>query len=266
MTPYDFFLVNAFTSETFGGNPAAICILSEPRNTDFMQKLAKEFNYSETAFLFNTNHNTYDLRWFTLTKEIDFCGHATLASAHALWQSGYCNSSQSIVFNTLSGDLTARKADQWIDIEFPAAPATELSNVPILIRNIIGIEPLYVGRNATDYLVVLPSENDVRLLNPDINLIAALPSQGFIVTSKSQSDEYDFVSRVFAPNDGIDEDLVCGAAHCCLGPYWGNILGKKQLKAYQASSRGGILRIELLGEKVYLAGQAVTIIQGNLLI
>jgi len=266
MNPNNFFLVDAFASDAFSGNPAAICIFNTPKDEKFMQKFAREINYSETAFLSILGKNKYSLRWFTPTKEIELCGHATLASAHVLWSSGSCELQNVIEFETLSGCLFARKTEQWIELEFPATPAETLTDIPPSIIKILGIKPVYVGKNATDYMVVLPSEDDVRQLAPDLKLIASLQSQGFIVTSRSQSEEYDFVSRVFAPNDGIDEDPVCGSAHCCLGPYWGSFLGKNQLHAYQASERGGVLRVKLLGNKVFLAGKAVTIVEGNLVV
>ena len=254
--------IDAFTDRPFRGNPAAVCILSRHRDDAWMQNVAREMNLSETAFL-EKREDGVNLRWFTLAVEVELCGHATLASAHALWEIGYLNPKEQARFFTKSGLLTAALTDDWIEMNFPAEPETAASAPPDL-SSALGVGFTYVGKNRFDYLVEIDSEESIRRINPDFSLLAAIPMRGVIVTSPSSSTEYDFVSRFFAPQVGVNEDPVTGSAHCCLGPYWGAKLGKNEMVAYQASSRGGIVRVRMDKDRVYLGGQAVTVLRGEL--
>jgi PhzF family phenazine biosynthesis protein len=253
--------VDAFSDRPFAGNPAAICILPGAKPDDWMQHVAAEMNLSETAFLVKQNDG-YDLRWFTPTTEVDLCGHATLASAHILWERGHLQPDQTARFQTHSGLLTALRRGDWIEMDFPAEPA-EPASPPDRLIEALGTEPTYVGQNRLDYLVELASEDKVRSLDPNFSLLKCIPGRGIIVTSAAE--DYDFVSRYFAPSVGIPEDPVTGSAHCCLGPYWQDRLGKDELVGYQASARGGIVRVRVGLGRVYLGGQAVTVLRGELL-
>jgi PhzF family phenazine biosynthesis protein len=253
--------IDAFTSEAFRGNPAAVCLLGEERDAAWMQDVAMEMNLSETAFLLPRDDG-FSLRWFTPAAEVALCGHATLASAHALWEEHILGANEVARFHTKSGLLTAERKGQWIELDFPATPE-ERSDPPAGLLEALGItDPLYVGRNKFDYLVEVASEDDVRRIAPDQARLRTIHVRGVIVTSKS--DEYDFVSRFFAPGVGVDEDPVTGSAHCCLTPYWASRLGKMEMVGYQASKRGGIVRVRLDGNRVKLGGRAVTILRGDL--
>jgi PhzF family phenazine biosynthesis protein len=227
-----------------------------------MQDVARELNLSETAFL-HPRGDGFGLRWFTPTVEVDLCGHATLASAHALWETGRVAAGPPIRFHTRSGQLTAERRDGWIELDFPAKPG-EPAEAPAELLRALGVAAKYVGRNRLDYLVEVDTETTVRRLSPDFSLLATLPVRGVIVTSPSRDPAYDFVSRFFAPGSGIDEDPVTGSAHCCLGPFWGARLGKRDLVGYQASARGGVVRVSLRGDRVLLGGKAVTVLSGEL--
>ena len=224
--------VDAFTDRPFTGNPAGVCLLPEVCDPDWMQKVAREMNLSETAFLLKQKDG-YDLRWFTPTTEVDLCGHATLASAHILWEIGRLEPDQQARFHTKSGLLTAQQQGDWIELDFPAEPAEPVSPPEALIRA-LGVTPSFIGRNRFDYLVEVRLEQTVRNMEPDSTLLRQVSNRGVIVTSLSTSPKYDFVSRFFAPAVGIDEDPVTGSAHCCLGPFWGRRLGKRELVGYQA--------------------------------
>jgi PhzF family phenazine biosynthesis protein len=253
--------VDAFTNQPFAGNPAGVCLLPGPVDAGWMQSVAAEMNLSETAFLYPVEDG-YHLRWFTPVAEVELCGHATLASAHILWEQGSLESDQLARFHTLSGLLTAGLKGAWIEMDFPSELETRIEPLPAL-NQALGIEPLYTGQNRFDYLVEVASEAQVRELAPDFHQLAALPARGVIVTSRSAHPDYDFVSRFFAPAVGIDEDPVTGSAHCCLGPYWSNQLGKTELRAYQVSQRGGEVRMQVAGSRVLLSGQAVTILRAE---
>jgi PhzF family phenazine biosynthesis protein len=255
--------VDAFTDEAFAGNPAAVCILPYPADEGWMQNVASQMNLSETAFLVKQGAG-FNLRWFTPAVEVDLCGHATLASAHILWETGHLESDQQARFYTRSGLLTAKLEGDWIEMDFPATPEKPVTP-PDELATALGITPKYVGENQFDYLVEVGIEETVRAMEPNFNLLAKISARGVIVTSQSRSSEYDFVSRFFAPGAGINEDPVTGSAHCCLGPFWGKRFGKSELVGYQASTRGGIVRVQVSGERVYLGGQAVTILRGELL-
>jgi len=256
-------VVDAFTDRAFRGNPAAVCILQEPRDDGWRQDVAREMNLSETAFLEKRADGSYTLRWFTPSVEVDLCGHATLASAHILWESGELAAGQKALFHTRSGILSAVKQGDWIEMDFPAEKEKP-SDAPAELIEALGVTPLYTGRNRFDYLVEVDREETVRGLNPDMTRLKKIDMRGVMVTSRSRSAEYDFVSRFFAPAVGVDEDPVTGSAHCCLGPYWGGKLGKMTLRAYQASSRGGILRVGLKDDRVLIGGQAVTVLCAEL--
>jgi PhzF family phenazine biosynthesis protein len=256
--------VDAFTNSPFRGNPAAVCILKAPREDSWRQDVAREMNLSETAFLERRSDGNYTLRWFTPAVEVDLCGHATLASAHILWESGELASGERAVFHTRSGILYAVKKGDWIEMDFPAEPEIP-SDAPAELIGALGVTALYTGRNRFDYLIEVDGEDTVRNLDPDMTRLKKVDMRGVIVTSRSRSAGYDFVSRFFAPAVGVDEDPVTGSAHCCLGPYWGGKLGKKALRAYQASARGGILRVGLKDDRVLIGGQAVTVLRADLL-
>ncbi|MBZ5637748.1 MAG: PhzF family phenazine biosynthesis protein [Acidobacteriia bacterium] len=255
--------VDAFTDRPFAGNPAAVCLLPEPRPDAFMRDVAREMNLSETAFLVQRGGD-FDLRWFTPTVEVDLCGHATLASAHVLWEEGRLPSDAAARFHTRSGLLTAEKRGTLIEMDFPAEPATESEESPDL-EHALGVRPTFVGRNRLDLLVEVESEETVRLVSPDFTWLRAITTRGVIVTSRSSSPDRDFVSRFFAPAAGIDEDPVTGSSHCCLGPYWGAKLGRPRLVGYQASARGGTVNVRLNGDRVILGGTAVTVLRAELL-
>ena len=256
--------VDAFTNRAFQGNPAAVCVLPSPQDDRWMQSVAREMNLSETAFLLKQDRH-YSLRWFTPTTEVPLCGHATLASAHVLWTEGYASTGQELKFETKSGVLTAKYQDDWIELNFPVnrsqdiPPSTKLSDA-------LGVNLKTVLYNSLGYLVEVASARQVQQLQPNFTLLKQLPISNVIVTSKAQDSEYDFVSRFFAPGLGIDEDPVTGAAHCCLAPYWRDRLQKNQFLAYQASSRGGVIKVNYDGgDRVTLLGQAVTVMRGELI-
>jgi PhzF family phenazine biosynthesis protein len=253
--------VDAFTDTPFAGNPAAVCILREPRDDAWMRSIAREMNLSETAFL-TQQADGYGLRWFTPTVEVELCGHATLASAHVLWEDGYLAADEEARFHTRSGLLTARQQEGWIQMDFPATPPTPTAPPPGLVEA-LGIIPVSLGKNNVDLLVEVDSENTVRTVQPDMARLAKLPVRGIIVTSRASDPAYDIVSRFFAPGAGIPEDPVTGSAHCCLGPFWSGQLHKTSLLAYQASARGGVVQVRIAGERVHLGGQAVTVMRGE---
>jgi PhzF family phenazine biosynthesis protein len=258
--------IDAFCSEPFSGNPAAVCILDKPREDSWLQAVAAEMNLSETAFLqkrSNDDANTYDLRWFTPVAEVDLCGHATLASAHTLGENHDFDSQTALRFHTKSGWLTATRQSQSIQLDFPA-DFVQPTIAPQGLAESLNAELRSVSEGKFDYLIELDSADTVCALEPDFQGLRALKKRGFIVTATSDSAEFDVVSRYFAPAVGIDEDPVTGSAHCTLGPFWSERLGKNELMAYQASKRGGKLKVSVENERVYLTGQAVTIFKGAL--
>jgi PhzF family phenazine biosynthesis protein len=255
--------VDAFTERPFAGNPAAVCLLPAEREDEWMQLVAREMNLAETAFLLRRGDG-FDLRWFTPVAEVALCGHATLASAHALWEEGHLALDQVARFQTRSGTLTAERRDGLIWLDFPATPPVEAA-APEGLAAALGAEPASVSRTPFDYLVVLETEAQVRALEPDLGRLGRLPVRGVIVTAPSATDGQDFVSRFFAPAVGVPEDPVTGSAHCALGPYWAGRLGRRDLRGYQASPRGGLVHVRVRGERVLLGGQAVTVARGALL-
>lgn len=255
--------VDSFTNRPFAGNPAGVCILPKAADEAWMLDVAREMNLAETAFLVR-QRDGYDLRWFTPSVEVDLCGHATLASAHVLWEDGHLEPGAQARFHTKSGLLTADKRDSWIELDFPATPASR-AEAPAGLVEALGAKPQFVGRSRFDYLVEIADEGTVRRLDPDLGAVARVQARGVIVTSRANKGKYDFVSRFFAPQSGVPEDPVTGSAHCALAPYWGEKLGKKELMAFQASARGGELRLRLEGNRVRLGGQAVTVLRCEML-
>lgn len=256
------FIVDAFTDRAFAGNPAAVCLLSEERSAEWMQNVGREMNLSETAFV-RPIEGGFSLRWFTPEVEVDLCGHATLASAHVLWETGKLPGATPARFLTRSGWLTCVKNGEAIEMDFPAKVAIA-TPPPVDLVAALGVTPRWTGFNKMDWLVQLESDKVVRELRPDFARLATLGVRGVIVTAKSDSQEFDFVSRFFAPGSGIAEDPVTGSSHCALGPFWAERLGKPQLRGYQASKRGGVVRVRVAGERVVLGGTAVTVVRGEL--
>jgi PhzF family phenazine biosynthesis protein len=255
--------VDAFTTVPFTGNPAAVIVLGEKREDLWMQAVAREMNLSETAFLV-WEGDGFRLRWFTPAVEVNLCGHATLASAHVLWDEGFTPSERPLRFHTRSGLLTASRAGAWIELDFPARRETS-EPAPPGLAEALGATPTYVGRNVDDLVVLVDDEATVRSLRPNFGALRALPVRGVTVTAPATSPGYDFVSRFFAPAVGVDEDPVTGSAHCCLAPFWAGRLGRDAMVGYQASSRGGAVRVRVAGDRVILGGQAITVARGELL-
>lgn len=262
---FSLFQVNSFTAEPFSGNPAGVCLLDAARDERWMLAIAREMNLSETAFLL-PGGEAFRLRWFTPQVEVSLCGHATLASAHILWEQGLLSADQTAQFDTLSGRLSAhRTAEGWIVLDFPLREVMP-ADTPAGLLNALGLERVrFSGRYREDYLIEVADEETVRGLKPDFARLKSVPTRGVVVTSRPAADKpYDFVSRFFAPAVGVDEDPVTGSAHCALAPYWAQRLGKSTLLAYQASQRGGWLRVTPRGNRVLLEGQAVTIFEARL--
>jgi PhzF family phenazine biosynthesis protein len=258
-----FHLVDAFTSEPFLGNPAAVYVLDEWPADAWLQNVAREMNQSETAFLVGTTGG-YELRWFTPTMEVDLCGHATLASAHVLWTTGVVSLSLPIVFSTRSGALTAKQSNGLIELDFPLLNEQETAAPPSLTES-LGVSPLYVGKSRHDLLVQVKTEREVREAQVDFSRLSTMATRGVILTAESSEAAFDFVSRFFAPAAGINEDPVTGSAHCCLASFWQRRLNKDSFRAFQASPRGGIVHVRVAGERAILGGAAVTIVRGELL-
>lgn len=259
-------IVDAFTSEPFAGNPAAVCLLEDARSDRWLQAVAAEMNLSETAFLWREGPG-YRLRWFTPAVEVPLCGHATLASAHLLFESKAADGDE-LCFATKSGELRARRLDGGIELDFPAY-SFEPALLPAAVAVALGVTPLETSRvarlNGDSLLVEAASERDVRGARPDARALLAAGAPSVILTTRSETPGFDFVSRYFAPGFGVDEDPVTGAAHCALAPYWARKLGKAELTGFQASKRGGVVGVRALGERVALRGQAVTVVSGRLL-
>jgi PhzF family phenazine biosynthesis protein len=254
--------VDSFADRPFAGNPAAVCIMDGPADETWMQQIAAEMNLSETAFL-HPDGDGYQLRWFTPAVEVELCGHATLASAHVLWEEGHLRPEQEARFFTKSGLLTATRAGDLIKMNFPAQSVAPCDVPPALIKA-LGVRALFVGKSQFDYLVEVDSEETVRNCRPDFVSLGQL-SRGTIITSRAEGGRYDFISRFFAPAVGINEDSVTGAAHCQLGPYWSAKMKKRDLVAYQASARGGEVHIRVEDDRVILGGTAVTVMHCELL-
>lgn len=256
------YIVDAFASVRFTGNPAAVCLLDEPAEAGWMQAVAAEMNLSETAFLIQ-QEDGFDLRWFTPVTEVDLCGHATLASAHVLWETNRLKPDETARFHTRSGMLTAMRDGDWIELDFPATPPEPIEP-PEGMSDLLGSVPRFVGRTPFDLLLELTDEEELHELMPDFAGLSRLPVRGFIVTTRSDDARYDFQSRFFAPAAGVNEDPVTGSAHCALAPYWAGHLGKSKLTGYQASARGGVVEVETIADRVKLRGQSVTTFRGEL--
>jgi PhzF family phenazine biosynthesis protein len=267
----DIVQVDAFTDKPFRGNPAAVCFLQEARDATWMQSVAREMNLSETAFLVPRASGRdgqdwptdIDLRWFTPAVEVDLCGHATVASAHALWETGRLGTGAPAHFHTRAGVLTAERRGDWIELDFPSLPE-EVAMPPAELVRALDVSPTYIGKSRFDYLLEVESQTVLQGLRPNFALLRQVASRGVIVTSRSASPEYDFVSRYFAPSFGIDEDPVTGSAHCVLAPFWAGKLGRQEMTGYQASARGGVVRVRLEGDRVRLGGKAVIVLRGEL--
>jgi PhzF family phenazine biosynthesis protein len=253
--------VDAFANRPFEGNPAAVCVLQSSISEILMQNIAREMNLSETAFVWPLTDG-FSLRWFTPAVEVDLCGHATLASAHVLWEQRSIAPGAKALFHTRSGLLTAQKRDGCIELDFPSKPAVP-SDAPDGLLPALGFATARVARSQFDYLVEVDSERMVYEATPDFGALRKMPARGVIVTARS-SGESDFVSRFFAPAVGVDEDPVTGSAHCTLAPYWSERLGKLEMAGRQISRRGGNVRVRLAGDRVMIGGQAITVLRGQL--
>ena len=255
--------VDAFTDRPFHGNPAGVCLLDAPRDDAWMQAVAAEMNLAETAFV-HPLEDGFSLRWFTPTVEVDLCGHATLATAHALWQTGRLAAGSDARFQTRSGVLTATRRDGLIELDFPATPPDPAPAFRDGLADALGIEPTWTGRSIFDLMAVVESAARVRALRPDLGKVESLPARGLIVTAESDDGVHDFISRFFAPQSGVPEDPVTGSAHCALAPYWAGRTGSARLLGYQASLRGGTVRVEVVGSRVRLGGHAITVFSADL--
>lgn len=265
--------VDAFTAEPFRGNPAGVCIMAAAADSEWMQAVAREMNLSETAFV-HPHGDAFDLRWFTPAVEVNLCGHATLASAHVLWSEGHLERERPAVFHTRSGVLTctlepamaaSAGGHPWIRMDFPARPP-EPADPPAGLLAALGVKhAASVGRNVDDYLVELAGEDEVLAVRPNMHDLAQVDARGVMVTARASQGPFDFVSRFFAPRVGVPEDPVTGSSHVCLAPFWAARLGRSDLVGFQASARGGVVRVEVQGDRVLLGGQAVTVLQGELL-
>ena len=265
MTAQPLYLVDAFTNKPFAGNPAGVCpiVTEEFPSETWMQSLAMEMNQAETAFLLPQEDGAFHLRWFTPNTEVDLCGHATLASAHILWETGTVPQTEMISFSTRSGILTATRIEDMIWLDFPLEKATA-SDAPMGLLKALGVKsPVWSGGNRMDWLVEVATEAELLALDPDIKALAQIEVRGVIVTTKSERENSDFLSRFFAPACNVPEDPVTGSAHCCLAPYWSDRLGKTELIGYQASKRGGFVRVKVSGDRVLLGGHATTLLKGE---
>lgn len=256
-------VVDAFAHVAFTGNPAAVCLLTEPTTDAWMQSVAREMKHSETAFCMRRKDGIFELRWFTPTSEVRLCGHATLAAAHVLWEEGWLEHRNIARFSTLSGELTATPLGRIIELDFPSRPPEEVK-APAGLLDSLGLTSSWIGRDVDDYVVLLEDETAVTNCKPDFSTLRALDTRGVAITARSDRDGVDFVSRFFAPRLGIDEDPVTGSAHCCLTPFWADRLDKTQMSAQQLSARGGELEVELAGDRVKLRGICVTTLRGSL--
>jgi PhzF family phenazine biosynthesis protein len=254
--------IDAFTQQPFGGNPAAVCVLDAPAPDEWLAAVAREMNLSETAFLLRRSDG-WSLRWFTPAIEVELCGHATLASAHAIWEEGLDHAAI-LRFHTRSGVLTATRGADGIVLDFPAQPAVPAEAPPGLLEALGVAEPVAVACNGSDWLVELTDADAVRAVRPDQTRLAAVDARGVMVTARADDGSHDFVSRWFGPRVGVDEDPVTGSAHCCLGPWWAAHLQRDVLRGYQASARGGSVGVQLIGDRVLLTGHAVTVLRGEL--
>ena len=269
MNPIPTFHIDAFTlgsgissGSCFSGNPAAVCLLEEPADPAWMQAVAEELNLSETAFIHQEGEG-FRLRWFTPKVEVPLCGHATLAGAHALWESGALARDIPARFFTLSGELLATSREEWIELNFPSKPVHH-APPPRELLEAMGVSPLFVGSDGANDLIQVATEEEVKAATPDLARLRGGCPFGVILTALSSLPSSDFVSRYFAPSLGIDEDPVTGSAHCALGPFWQARLGRDALVGRQVSRRGGVVKVEMRGERILLSGKATTVMKGEL--
>lgn len=262
MQQIDFFMVDAFSTTTFGGNAAAVCPLTEWLPDETLLKMSKQHNQSETAF-FVANNNGFELRWFTTQGEINLCGHATLAAAHVIFE--HLNYPDTTIHFTTRfvGPLTVKRTDEWLTLDFPVW-ATEPVVPPSLLLDASGITEYQEVRVARDYMVVLENQQQVETLRPNIN--AMIPLGKMVCITAPGEGEYDFVSRFFCPGEAVAEDPVTGSAHSMLIPYWAEKLNKTQMLAHQGAERRGDLRCQLVGDRVHIGGQATTYLVGKALL
>lgn len=261
------FTVDAFTDKMFSGNPAAVCLLDSDIDEKLMLSIAAEMNLSETAFVKKlTDQEGFSLRWFTPKSEVELCGHATLSAAHILWQEKMIRSDEEAVFLTVfKGKLTTRNTDEGIELNFPVnVPAAAESFAEL--ESALGIKPVNLSVTDHHYIIEMNSEEDVSNVKPDFKALEKLEKYGTIITAAAENKNYDFVSRFFAPVKGIPEDPVTGSAHCVLTPYWSKKLNKSSMKAFQASERGGYLKVTLKDDRVLITGKALTVLSGQLFV
>ncbi len=263
MTGAMLLLIDAFADGPFTGNPAMVCVLERPAEAPWMQSVAAELNQAETAFVSRRADGDWDLRWFTPAVEVELCGHATLATAHGLWEQRLAAADLTLRFHTLSGVLACRRRDLAVAMDFPAVPVRPAAP-PDDLEGALGARALGVHRAGPDLLVEVDDAETVRALQPDLTALAALPLRGVIVTAASDDARWHFVSRFFAPRSGIPEDPVTGSAHCALGPFWGARLRRSALSGRQCSRRGGTVDLVLAGDRVELVGRARTVMRGEL--
>ena len=256
------FTVDAFTDRRFSGNPASVCVLPQTLPDELLQAVAAEMKHSETAFL-EPRGAEWGLRWFTPCVEVPLCGHATLASAHVLWQTGRLAPDARAVFQTASGQLTAAMEGDRIALDFPMEAADPIPEPEGLAEG-LGAEIVRVGRNRLDLLAEVADEATVAGLAPNLARLATYPVRGVIVTARASTPGADFVSRFFAPQSGVDEDPVTGSAHCALAPWWSERLGRTAMTGRQLSQRGGTVGVRLTGARVHLLGTAMTVLKGTL--
>lgn len=257
--------VDAFTDHPFAGNPAGVCLLEQEVPADWMQRAAAEVNLSETAFVRRRSDGDFDLRWFAPVAEVELCGHATLATAHTLWELGELETSAAARFHTKSGLLTATRHAEWIELDFPASSVVP-EEPPAGLLDALGCRAVFVGKTRFDFLIEVAEEASVRSATPDFDTLKGLGVRGVMITARSENPGVDFVSRFFAPGIAVDEDPVTGSAHCALAPYWQAKLGKTELVGHQVSLRGGVVRCRVAGERVLLRGRAVTVLRGEWLV
>lgn len=259
-----FALVDAFVTERpWSGNPAGVCLLEAWPSDAWMQGVAAEMNQAETAFLV-AEAGAFGLRWFTPSVEVDLCGHATLASAHWLWESGVLPATSPATFRSKSGVLTARQESGLVVLDFPAE-APQPGDAPG-VGEALGVRPVWTGANRMDWFVVVGSQAEVEAAAPHMDAVRATGLRGVVLTARAAPGGPDYVSRFFAPQSGIDEDPVTGSAHCALGPYWSRVLGQDSLVGEQLSSRRGRVGTAVRGDRVLLRGAARTVTSGNMLV
>ncbi len=256
----DFYMVDAFSNSTFGGNAAAVCPLDEWLPDDLLLKMAKQHNQSETAF-FVVNDQGFELRWFTTQREINLCGHATLAAAQVIFEHLHYPETTLHFTTRFVGPLTVSREGTWLTMDFPAWQTDVVSSPPPLLLKTLGISQCVQVREARDYMVVLENQQQLAAIRPDIYSMLAL--EKMVCITAPGEGEYDFVSRFFCPGEGVAEDPVTGSAHSMLIPYWAEKLNKTRMLACQKSERGGVLRCQLAGDRVLIGGQAKTYLVGQ---